>query len=106
MRRKPAVDVSQKNCDAHTHDQAADDIHLPDAPHFGTKLNQLAENILDELLKAGNKVSLDQRIDALKAVGTLHLGLAKLAGKMPKGDDDLPTDFSEIRKRVHAANGG
>lgn len=72
---------------------------------LGPKLSQLAEGILDELLEPASDVALDQKIDALKAIGTLHLGLARLAGKK-KDDDGEEEGFSmlEFRRRMRATD--
>jgi hypothetical protein len=48
------------------------------------KLKSLAESIIDDA--AGQPF--DQRIAALKAVTTLHLGLAKISGKLPPEEDE------------------
>ncbi len=72
---------------------------------LGEKLTRLAEGVLDELLSTdGNPTtpSLDQRIDAIKVIGTLHLGLRRLNGKVPdeSGEDGgLPA----MRARMKAA---
>lgn len=56
---------------------------------LGPKLTQFAENMLDDLLADGNEdVSFSQKIDALKALSALHLGIAKINGRLP--DDDVP----------------
>lgn len=78
---------------------------MSDAPQLGPKLTQLAEKILDELLSEQSDASLPARIDALKAISTLHLGLEKLAGKMPSGDDGETTTFSSLRRRVQENTG-
>ncbi len=76
----------------------------PDAD-LGEKLTRLAEGVLDELLSTdGNPTtpSLDQRIDAIKVIGTLHLGLRRLNGKVPDDSDDAG-GLPAMRARMKAA---
>jgi hypothetical protein len=78
---------------------------MPDNDQLGDKLVQLAEGVLDDL-NAGQgdtKPSLDQRIDGLKAVGSLYLGLKKHI-KEPEPDDDTPS-LRAMRERVRVAEG-
>lgn len=77
---------------------------MSDTPQIGPKLTQLAEKILDELL-CDTQVSLQARVDALKAISTLHLGLEKLSGRMPRDDDGDTTTFSSLRRRVQETTG-
>ncbi len=68
---------------------------------LGDKLTQLAESVLDDLLTGESP--LDQRIDGLKAVGALYLGLKKhIKGEEPPDDD---SSLRAIRERVKAAEG-
>lgn len=63
---------------------------------IGTKLTRLAEMIVDGAMVEG--VTLDQRIAAVKAVGGLHLGMLKAAGKLSDDDEASPaTNFRELR---------
>lgn len=78
---------------------------MSDSPQLGSKLTQLAEKILDELLCDASEASLPARIDALKAISTLHLGLEKLAGRMPHEDGGETTTFSSLRRRVQETTG-
>lgn len=73
---------------------------------LGGKLTALAEGILDELLEAPD-APLDQRIDALKAIGTLHLGLRKLDGKKGGDEaDDTGPSMAAMRERIRQASEG
>ena len=75
---------------------------MPDSnAQLGDKLSRLAENVLDDL-NTGEK-PLDQRIDGLKAVGALYLGLKK-HNKDPEPDED-GSSLNKIRDRVKAAEG-
>jgi hypothetical protein len=77
---------------------------MPDTPQLGPKLTELAETILDELLAPGNDASLNQKIDALKAVGGVYLGMQKLAGKLREDEDDVPArSFRDLRRQVEGA---
>ncbi len=74
---------------------------------LGEKLTRLAEGVLDELLSTdGNPTtpSLDQRIDAIKVIGTLHLGLRRLNGKVPDEPDDAG-GLPAMRERMKAVTG-
>lgn len=66
--------------------------------------NELGALALGIIREAKDK-SLDLRIDALKAVTTLHLGLAKINGKV---GDDAPSDtgLPAFRKRIEEASQG
>lgn len=72
-------------------------------PNLGDKLTQLANGVLDELLR--DPGSLEQRMDAIKVIGTLHLGLKKISGKMAEEDDPNGASLRAIRERVKAAEG-
>lgn len=70
------------------------------------KIVELADGILDELLMPGCEFTLDQRVDALKAIGTLHLGLAKQKGRGKVDEDEtFGANVKDMRARVAAANG-
>jgi hypothetical protein len=72
---------------------------------LGEKLTRLAEGVLDEMLSTdGNppKPPLDQRIDAIKVIGALHLGLRRLNGKVPDDSEDAG-GLPAMRKRMLAA---
>ena len=77
------------------------------ASDLGSKLNELAEDILDEMLTPGNEVNLEQRIDALKAIGTLHLGLLRISGKLKPPPDEpgepIPS-MDEMRAKIKAVS--
>lgn len=74
---------------------------------LGPKLGRLAEQILDELLTPGSDIKLDQRIDALKAIGTLHLGLKKISAKLePDEEHDSVVSMTAMRKRLRATDKG
>jgi len=68
---------------------------------LGDKLIQLAESVLDDL-NTGEK-PLDQRIDGLKAVGALYLGLKKHT-KEPEPEDD-GFSLKATRERIRAVEG-
>ena len=74
---------------------------MPASP-LGPALIELAQSVLNEL--NGRDAPLDQRIEALKVVGTLHLGLSKL----DKGDDgdDKNAGLPAMRERLRMAAGG
>jgi hypothetical protein len=75
---------------------------MSDTPDdIGQKLTRLGHAILDDLLAPGNATLLEHKIAALKAIGTLHLGMAKLDGRM---DDDggAMTNFAALRDRATA----
>ena len=76
---------------------------VPPPVDLGAKLNRLALSIIDDLLRPD--VPLDQRIDGLKAVTTLHLGTIKLSDKMPRDDDRDGTTFGAMRDRLTAIDG-
>jgi hypothetical protein len=69
---------------------------------LGDKLTRLAESVLDDLLTG--EPPLDQRIDGLKAVGALYLGLKKHI-KEPE-PDDTGLSLKAMRDRVRAAGEG
>lgn len=74
---------------------------------LGLKLTRLADEILDELLcENGEKTPLGQRIDALKAISTMHLGMTKLSGKMPPADEGDGPSVPAMRERLKAVGGG
>ena len=73
------------------------------ADEMGEKLTRLASNILDELLEEGNDTPLGQRIDALKVIGPLHLGLRRLDKRVPS-DADLP-GFNDVKRRLGVVGG-
>lgn len=78
---------------------------MPDADILGSKLKQVAEGVLDELLDDPGPIS--QRIDAIKAIGTLHLGLRRAGDKLPSPDDEAPGNtLKDMRERVRAAGEG
>ncbi len=82
---------------------------MSDTDGLGNKLIRLAEGVLDDLLvEQGEKPAVDQRIDAIKAIGTLHLGLLRQSGKN-KGDDDddgsVPS-MSALRNRIKGSGEG
>ena len=60
------------------------------------KLLALAESVLDEV----DGCPLDQRIEALKVIGALHLGLRKLDKGEP--EDDKGTGIPAMRERLRA----
>lgn len=68
------------------------------------KLAEVANGLLDDLLRPGNEIAWDQRIDAFKAISAYHLGLRRQSDKdsKPDGDPDAP-GFAKWRA---AANGG
>lgn len=73
---------------------------------LGDKLKQLAMGVLDDLLDvSGDKMSLDARIDAIKVIGNLHLGLRRVGDKVPSPDEDAGPTFLDMRARVDAAGG-
>lgn len=75
---------------------------------LGDKLTRLADGVLDELLDANaatGKPSLDQRLDALKTIGTLHLGLLKQNGKKVP-EEDGQSGLPAARRRLMAIAGG
>ena len=72
---------------------------------LGDKLTRLAEGVLDELLTTdGNPptASIEQRIDAIKVIGALHLGLSRLNGKVPVDLDDAG-GLPAMRRRMDEA---
>lgn len=72
---------------------------------IGNKLNQLAERILDEILESGNGTTLDQQIDVLKAVGTLHLGMKKINAKLSPDDDEGAASVPAMRAKLKSVGG-
>jgi hypothetical protein len=74
---------------------------MPDNDQLGDSLVKLAQSVLDDLNTGDSP--LDQRIDGLKAVGSLYLGLKKHI-KEPEPDDDTPS-LRAMRERVKAAEG-
>jgi len=73
---------------------------------LGDKLTQLAEVVLDEMLDTdGEPTSLEQRIDAIKAIGSLYLGLRRVNGKVPEEADE-PSGLPAMRKRIQEAEKG
>lgn len=49
------------------------------------------------------------RLEVFKVVGSYYLGVLKVRAKLPDlqlGDDDPQANFSDIRERIHAINGG
>lgn len=74
---------------------------------LGTKLGKLAEGILDNLLEDGSEAPMEQRIDALKAIGTLHLGLLRISGKLKPPPDEpgepIPS-MDEMRAKIKAVS--
>ena len=76
---------------------------MPDNPvALGESLIQLAQSVLDDL-NATEKPSLDQRIDGLKAVGALYLGLKKHT-KEPEPDEG-GFSLKATRERIKAVEG-
>lgn len=73
---------------------------MPASP-LGPALIELAQGVLAEL--NGKEAPLDQRIEALKVVGTLHLGLSKLDKNEP--EDDKGTGLPAMRERLKAIGG-
>ena len=65
---------------------------------IGQKLTRLADAILDDLLVQGSDALLEDKIAALKAITTLHLGLTKLGDKV----DDEDGTFARLRDRATA----
>lgn len=50
------------------------------------KLVQHAEDLLDDMKSKGATVPVTDRIEALKAITTLDLGIEKHSGKVPEDD--------------------
>jgi hypothetical protein len=71
---------------------------------IANKLERVAEQLLDEMLKESSEMPFDQRLDALKVLSNYHLGVERQSDKGSKQEDEPggPT-FAEWRKR---ANGG
>jgi hypothetical protein len=68
---------------------------------IAAKLEQVAERLLDEILTSGEQIPFDKRLDALKALGSYHLGIARQSAKDSKvDDDDGGPSFAEWRKRA------
>jgi len=66
------------------------------------KLITLADGILDE---AGEQ-PFGLRLDALKAVSALHLGLAKISSKLTDEDDPTAPSLLAMRDRISGASQG
>lgn len=72
--------------------------------NLGEKLARLAEGVLDEMLSTDGetpKPTLDQRIDAIKVIGALHLGIRRLRGTVPEETDEsggLPAMRERMRQ--------
>ena len=75
---------------------------MPDNPAaLGDSLIQLAQGVLDDLNTGDHP--LDQRIDRLKAVGALYLGLKKHT-KEPEPEED-GFSLKATRERIKAVEG-
>lgn len=72
---------------------------------LGEKLTRLAEGVLDEMLDATDIPALDQRIEAIKVIGTLHLGLQKLKGGA-KSDEESSGGMADMRRKIQQAGEG
>lgn len=74
---------------------------MTDQSEIADKLAKVANQLLDEILSGpGREMPFDQRLDALKTIGTYHLGVAKQSDKGPKLPDDDGPNFVEWRKRA------
>ena len=71
---------------------------------IASKLERVAEQLLDEMLSGSTEMKFDQRLDALKVLSNYHLGVERQSDKGSRQETDSggPT-FAEWRKR---ANGG
>jgi hypothetical protein len=71
---------------------------MTDDATLGNKLKELADTIVDDAMTA----PLEQKIAALKAVTTLHLGLRKISDKDEPDDADggLPAMRERMRQAV------
>lgn len=74
-------------------------------PDIESKLTQLADEVLDDLLSGDEAVTLDQRLDGLKVIGAMHLGLRKLNDKV-KPDGEEAGGLPAMRERLRALAGG
>ena len=63
-------------------------------------LEDLVQKITNDAMGAG--VKFEDRVDALKAITTYHLGMTKLKGKNPDDDDNVTT-FESIKNRIKEA---
>lgn len=72
---------------------------------LGGKLTRLAEGVLDEMLDATETPPLDQRIEAIKVIGQLHLGLQKAKGGA-KSDEESAGGMSAMRRKIEQAGEG
>lgn len=64
------------------------------------QLTELAGKVLTKL-NSDDGVTLDQRLDGLKVIGTLHLGLRKLNGKTAP-DEEGTGGLVAARERMRA----
>jgi hypothetical protein len=71
---------------------------------LGDKLTVLAGDILDKLLAPDNATPLAEKIDAVRVIGTLHLGMRKLGAKV-EPDEESETSLPAMRGRLKAVGG-
>lgn len=68
---------------------------------IANKLEQVAEQLLDEILASREHIPFDGRLDALKVLGTYHLGIAKQSAKDSKLDEEeVGPTFTGWRKKI------
>ncbi|MDE2097082.1 MAG: hypothetical protein KGL39_07535 [Patescibacteria group bacterium] len=83
--------------------------------NLGTNLDKLALKMIDDVSgdprQMGEEgiepaVTPGYRLEVFKAVSQYYIGVIKAKNKVTSDDDDSGSNFSDIRKRLHAVNGG
>lgn len=88
---------------------------------IGARLDKLALQLINDVERTNDEardgdtedtppaVTAALRLEVFKAVGSYYLGVLKVRAKLPDlqiGDDEPQANFSDIRERIHAINGG
>lgn len=71
----------------------------------GSDLSAELVELARDIIKEAADSPLDLRVDVLKAVTTLHLGLAKNSAKLP-GDESGDSGLPAMRERIRQASEG
>lgn len=81
---------------------------MSDTKDLGEELASLALEIVDEAKGGplGQKVSLETKIDAFKAVSAYHVAHTRAKMKLPATDENPGVDFDVFRAAVNQAKAG